>query len=192
MKKIVSIFALVAGAFLSAQAQQISVQNLSNGGGAAAATGGTFFTNNVAGTALGACQFGTINLQVLGGASSGSLTPIGTFSMVFAGLNGGGLYLDGSGLSYVVSGVGANGTAFLELFAWTGAFANFAAAVASGTSYVATSGVFQNPTGGTPPNAPASLTGMPSMTLVLPVPEPAITALLGLGAASLLIFRRRK
>lgn len=44
--------------------------------------------------------------------------------------------------------------------------------------------------GGTPPGPPADLVGLESFRLI-PVPEPTTWALLGLGAAALLIFRRR-
>ena len=41
-------------------------------------------------------------------------------------------------------------------------------------------------------NTPANLVGLTSFSLMAPIPEPSSMALAGLGAASLLIFRRRK
>jgi len=81
---------------------------------------------------------------------------------------------------------------------WTGAFLNYQEAVAGG-AYVGYSSVFTVDTGdpsSVPPGAAGSIfnstaTPFAGMTLTA-VPEPTSMVLAGLGAASLLIFRRRK
>lgn len=90
--------------------------------------------------------------------------------------------------------------------AWSGGFASYAAAMAdpTGQAYAGKSGIGGGVLGGGPtPAFAASLNaagigpGAVGMGAVAPftisqVPEPATASLLGLGLASLLIFRRRK
>lgn len=85
--------------------------------------------------------------------------------------------------------------AVFEVRAWSGAFASYEAAVASGNpaTFVGRSGlvtvaVTGNPAG-TPPTSPATL-GAPAFT-VQPVPEPSTIALGLLGVGALLIRRRK-
>jgi hypothetical protein len=80
---------------------------------------------------------------------------------------------------------------------WTGGFASFDQAYASGTAFVGLSGLFTVDTGDpttTPAGTPGALTGTGGYTgqVLVQVPEPTSFALAGLGAAALLIFRRRK
>jgi len=83
--------------------------------------------------------------------------------------------------------------------AWTGTAATFDAAIAAG-GQVGISGAFQvdpgNPAATPIPELPATTSGLfPGLTLApatAVVPEPSSLALAGLGAAALLIFRRRK
>jgi hypothetical protein len=56
---------------------------------------------------------------------------------------------------------------------------------------VGKSGLF-NVTLSVPPATPANLVGLTPFTIVPVVPEPSSLALVGLGAAALMIFRRRK
>jgi len=86
----------------------------------------------------------------------------------------------------------------MAVAAWLGNYASFDAAIA-GASQGNISGSFAlkpgNPNATPVPELPASTSGLfPGMTMVQlqAVPEPSSLALAGLGAAALLIFRRRK
>jgi len=143
-----------------------------------------------------------INVALLGGASAGSLSQLAVLQLQGNGLGQGdvtgigtpGVFTDLSGALITIPGTGANGNAFFQVEAWTGNALTYAAAQADGTSAWGITPVFVNPTGGTAPVAPADLTGMPSLVLTTPTvtPEPTTLALCGLGAASLLLFRRKK
>jgi len=138
---------------------------------------------------------GTTFVTLFGGTSAANLSPVisvANNSSVLA-LNGGPGYFD---WSYgAVTGVGASGTGFFQLVAWSGS-----ASLASAT-FRADSAVWSQTVGGVippPPNtpnpAPPAL-NIPGTSLVLQavvVPEPSTFALAGLGSAALLIFRRRK
>lgn len=189
MKKHILASLVVGLAATGAFAQgTIAVDNLNNGNtSATATTGGLFFQQN------SLYNGATLNIEVLGGASATSLTPIVTLTGNTVAVNGGsaGVYADQNGLSYNVPGVASQGSAFLEVEAWEGNFSTLAAAQAGG-AFFGTSGVFQNATGGpgNPPAPPVDLVGMPAV--IMNTPEPSTLALGGLGAAALLLFRRRK
>jgi len=96
------------------------------------------------------------------------------------------------------SGLPGGVACFMQVAAWDGAFANEALALAGG-SYGGISSVFtMTPAGtGSPNPPPSSIQGGSStwsgpVILTAVVPEPSTFALAGLGAAALLIFRRRK
>ena len=85
----------------------------------------------------------------------------------------------------------------LAIAGWTGGFANYAAALAAGNApSIGITAAFGNPTGGggSPPSTAATLVDWTAAnSLVLSSsPEPTTLALGGLGAAALLMFRRRK
>jgi hypothetical protein len=100
--------------------------------------------------------------------------------------SGGGLTLTpltpaGGGIDYVIMG-------------WTGTAASFDAAL-SGGAMLNVSGKFASGTGNptaSPPGVPVPLSSTFGGMTLQPVPEPSTLALAGLGAAALLIFRRRK
>ena len=78
---------------------------------------------------------------------------------------------------------------------WTGAAASFDAALTSGTAMVGVSDKATSATGNpltTPAGLPVATSGSFAGMTLQPVPEPSTFALAGLGAAALLIFRRRK
>lgn len=99
-----------------------------------------------------------------------------------------GAFFDITGTTYTIAGV-PSGTFPLTIEAWIGSATDFASATTKGSA------TYQqrvaDPTA-QPPQQTPSLIDMPSITLVGVVPEPSTFALAGLGAAALLIFRRRK
>lgn len=154
------------------------------------------------------------NVSVQGGAAS---APAGSYQVALLWFNGssyqqiGAVYQtttansDGAGYFFgetvTVPTYTATGT--FEVQAWQGNFANYAAAVAGGgTEHVGQTPSFISAEGNdtiVPPGTPVNLTlktpgaGNWNGNIVLvPVPEPTTIALGGLGAAALLLFRRRK
>jgi|SwirhirootsSR2_FD_contig_81_2327351_length_731_multi_3_in_0_out_0_1 hypothetical protein len=155
-----------------------------------------FFDNTSGGgLVMGAAASDQINGALMGGSSSNSLAPVVTLTGGQLLNLGGGLVYDSSGQSYVIPGVAANGTATLHVQFWVGTDPTYAAAAAAG-KLVADSPIYTNPTGGggVPASVPPSaLANMPNVTLapIGVVPEPSTLALAGLGAAALLMYRRR-
>jgi hypothetical protein len=83
--------------------------------------------------------------------------------------------------------------AVLQVRVWASQFATWELATASGPNGLwGNSELFTVSAIGGDVNTPPSLVGLTSFSLTAPVPEPTSMALAGLGAASLLIFRRRK
>jgi len=95
----------------------------------------------------------------------------------------------------VVNGQTADGTGEFEVAGWLGTtFTSYHDASVGGQK-VGNSQPFYNATGGanSPPDKAVNLTGWNGQQdLVLTAPEPTTIALGGLGAAALLLFRRRK
>ena len=191
MKKTLLLLGLVLVSAFSIKAQSLTIDNLGNSGGPSDSTSGLIYTDNAAGTALALWDGSSdLNMVVMAGATSGSLSTLvsltGSGAITFAGS---GQFLDTTGNSYAVAGAGA--TAFFQIYAWLGNYASYNDALTAGGS-TAVTGVFSNPVAAAP-NFPPNLSDMPSMVLApAAVPEPTTIALLGLGAASLLVFRRRK
>jgi len=92
-----------------------------------------------------------------------------------------------------INGVNAGAVATLQVRAWTGTATSFEAAKAAGASY-GSSAIFQSaalggdPGTGAPPLTSPALVGLTSFSLV---PEPSTIALGALGAAALLLRRRK-
>jgi hypothetical protein len=145
-----------------------------------------------------------INLTFLGGNSVGSLSQIATLTFANGRAQGDyttlqipGQFLDLTGNVYGVPSFASTSptglSAFFDVQAWLGNDTTYAAALADGSA-TGTSGIFEGPAGGLVnpvPFPPASIgDGMPSFLVT--TPEPTTLALCGLGAASLLLLRRKK
>jgi len=132
-----------------------------------------------------------VNFQLFGGATAGQATNLVASAIgsgQIAGDNGNWGQIGISG-TFGVPGTTVASTVFLDLKVWEGNFASYALAQAA-NSWTGDTGAFQNTSGGGA--TPAShLYGLPDLQLVQ-APEPSTFALAGLGAAALMIFRRRK
>lgn len=114
---------------------------------------------------------------------------------------GQGLYFYGTGNPIIIPTFSATGSFFIE--GWTGGYASYATALAQG-AYVGETATFtaaEANEGITPKGTPGyvdegtgqNIAGEWNGNLVLQqVPEPSTIALGGLGAAALLLFRRKK
>lgn len=190
MKKLILSTAMAMVVAAGAYAQGlIAIDNNVNTSNNQAATSGGLFWKGASLLAEDA------NLTLLGGADAGSLAPLKTFllsngSATGSSAFGAGTWTDLSGGTYAVAGVAAGAAATLQVQIWLGNYNTYAAAVAAG-AYAGQSTTFTQTLGGGN-LVPPDLTGMPAVTLSqVPVPEPSTIALAGLGAAALLIFRRR-
>jgi hypothetical protein len=116
------------------------------------------------------------------GWTLGAVTPIAPVAGRF---NGGNITL---------TGIAAGANVSYAVIGWVGNFASFDAALAGGAAMLGVNATaFTMATGGVdplvpPPSLSTSFTGL----TLQPIPEPSTFALAGLGAAALLIFRRRK
>jgi len=102
-----------------------------------------------------------------------------------------------SGGQQTLQPLGAGGNIDYVVVGWTGSAATFDAAITGG-AMVGVSGKFSSGTGnplttpaGTPTPIAASFGGM-TLEPLQTIPEPSTFALAGLGAAAMVIFRRRK
>jgi len=190
MKKIL-LSAMLVGLAAGAYAQgQINLGNISNSGtGPTATTGGLFWldTDGAAGPIAPVLIGADFNVDFYGGSDANSLVLLKSLVTSGGGAAGGpGTFLDLSGQAVTIPGTTTSG--FFRIDAYSGG------SVFATAPFQASSPVFNNPLGNSaasPPGTPTDFTGMPAIVLV-PVPEPSTFALAGLGAAALLIFRRRK
>jgi len=96
-------------------------------------------------------------------------------------------------------------TTYFQLKAWSAGYASYEAALASGLDSVLISKTILSatdtpgqPTGSPPPTpptilwAPGTASATAQIVQLVPVPEPSIIALAGLGLAGLIFIRRRK
>ena len=215
MKKLILTTLLVTGAALGALAQGTIFANNLNNTGVYGGAGGTPFTgtsgnptysplvisNGLIFTSDPTAQAGNlgygqgsqmlgvdVNWVLYGGATAGTATTLITGEVgtngAAAGDNANWGQLYGGGQQYNVPGTTPSSTVFLDLQVWEGTAASYAAS----TSYKADSGAFANPSSGGA-GVPQPLYGLPDMLLT--IPEPSIPALSGLGAAALMILRRK-
>ena len=184
-------------------------------------TDGTTLTSVAAGTAnqLGT-TYGTINVAVYS-ATIGTAAPFGTgvssLSLLPSAWNAPQNLVTKVAAAGTIAGtvvtlgnVPASSTTEVMVLAWSGTYADWNSAYTAAESgakvllgwggSLLSGGAFEYSTGtgnpfATPPTTavglPTGVTGFNGLVLQ-PVPEPTSFALLGLGAASLLIFRRRK
>lgn len=155
------------------------------------------------------------NVSRVGGQSPTGSAAVGSYQVALLWFNGssyqqiGAVYTsnvpngDGPGYFYgeTVTVPTYSATGSFEVEGWSGNFANYAAAIAGGT-YVGQTPSFTSAEGngtitpsGTPVNLALASTppgGWNGNLVLVPVPEPTTIALGGLGAAALLLFRRRK
>jgi hypothetical protein len=193
MKKLLTTGFLV-GLAVSALAQgQINLDNLANTSTSpTASSNGLFFfdPDGPSGPVLPALANTDFNVSFYGGSDASSLVLLRTFAGSTAtGGNGfgPGTFTDPQGVAATIQG--ATTTGFFRIDAWTGTATDYSGT--GGTLNLrGSSGVFSNPIA-VAPNTPPDFTSMPAVVLN-PVPEPSTFALAGLGAAALLIFRRRK
>jgi hypothetical protein len=143
-------------------------------------------------------------IEVLAGSTSGNLTPVVATAGNFPGasiftvdtpITAGGSFFDAN--FGVVPGVGASGTAFIQVLTWSGA-ATYALAQTTSGAWYGSSTIFSQTIGSTVPAAPSTPT---PASLALPaniiettaaVPEPSSLALAGLGGFGMLMAMRRK
>jgi hypothetical protein len=128
------------------------------------------------------------NFHLATNSTSGALVtqPVNASGLQIGGIG----YLAGS--TFTVLGTVGGNTYTLYAVAWNSIYATPQEAAANGSA-IGWSNPFQYASGNGPLSTPLGFSGS-GMTAfgVSPVPEPTTFALAGLGAAALLIFRRRK
>jgi hypothetical protein len=126
--------------------------------------------------------------ELLAGASATTLASVATTGFLATAPG----YFNGGPVTLASVAPGAIG--FFQVRVFSTASGSFAAAQAAGIANTwGNSSIFQVTTGGvgSPATPPATLTTLGSFNLN-GVPEPSSLALAGLGAAAMLVFRRRK
>jgi len=165
---------------------------------------------------LAAYAQGTLNFVNAGGGVNAPIymndgtTKVGTgfTAELFAGTSAANMvsvaqtgFPSGAGAGYFQGGVvtlasiAPGATATLQLKVWATSSGSYNAASSANLANTwGQSSIFTVATGGvgSPPSTPSALTGLTSFNLNTSVPEPSSLALAGLGAAAMLVFRRRK
>jgi hypothetical protein len=126
----------------------------------------------------------------LPGAAASTLTavgPVAATSPTFVGRIGSTI------IDIPTNAIPAGTAAQFQILAWQSTFASYAASFAGG-GLVGNSTIFSANTSPNiaPPPTPTPLAGLYPGFSMAPAPEPSTIALAGLGAATLLFFRRRK
>jgi hypothetical protein len=103
-----------------------------------------------------------------------------------------GTLIDSSGLSYVIPGIPAGGTAYFELEGWLGNYSSLSAAETGVNGFVpvGVSAVFSETLSSATSPIQASMNNMPALNLVLLdyVPEPSSLLMAGIGIGSMLVI----
>ena len=211
MKKVLATLVTLCGmaAYVNAQGTFIvdSGANGGNGSLPTANSGGLVWLNPTGSNPVLDTDT-DINLQVLWGTTAGGVTNIlnmdlgnanspanpnwlasqatGSSDITF---NANGSIIDPNGYSYNPGGLAAGTTVFLELTGWTGSAAD--PTLAGGSDLLGSTSVFSIVLAANTNPIQPDVHGMSALVLD-PIPEPSTFALAGLGAAALLIFRRRK
>jgi len=204
MKKILAITAIASMALTSFGQGIIQFNNRDSSANPPVIA--PIYLNTVGGTPLAGTGY---RAALYGGASTstafslvgGSLTGGTGLSLLVSPTTGAGAvdFRTGAAAGYVNVGVDAartvptvnwGGTGLFQVVAWEGTYATLAEALAANAAFG-----FSNPLTLTLPTGPTDqvltkLVGLNSFA-VAAVPEPTSFALAGLGAAALLIFRRR-
>lgn len=188
MKKLTVTMLASALLGLSAYAQgTISFVNLNAGAGINAPITLSDGTTKLSGTGyMAALMVGTTDANLAQVATTGFLT------------GGGAGYFNGGAIT--VPGIAGGTAVSVQINVWnTAAGSTFAVAQAAGVGGMADaygqSGILHltlGDPGASPPTTPVTLNGLTSFHLNPAVPEPSSLALAGLGAAAMLVFRRRK
>jgi hypothetical protein len=195
MKKQILTGILALGMAAGAFAQSTVTFDNANANAAGTITSSNFGSIYINGALLNQ----DINMTLLAGATAGSLSQLASITFANGLANGdntalgiAGQFLDTSGNVYNITGVAGGGVGFYEIEAWLGSAPDYATALAQGAGHGQTP-IFSGGTGGggVPPGPPVSVGDyMPALLVI--TPEPTTLALCGLGAASLLLFRRKK
>jgi len=210
MKKLILTLSLTCGVAAMALAQGTIIIDNSNAGNtalgsAATVNGAVFFQASSTSTPIPITT--DFNVALLNSTSlGGTYTVLGSIidqGVLGGGPNGGngpgaGLFTDYSGSVFTAA---TSTTGYFEVAAWYSSdlstYGDYASALAAANAHTAgiwfgMTPAFANPLG-SGINLVPSLDNMPAFVLTTSVvPEPASFALAGLGAAALMIFRRRK
>jgi len=181
MKKLVITLALV-GACVSAFAQ--GTVNFANVG---VGVNAPVYLGSLAGAKLAGTAYLAQLFAGPAGSTEAALLPVGATANFLTGAQSG--YFTGG--ARTIDGVAGGTAAVLQVRAWDAASgATWAAASANPAAFLGRSGLL-NITLAVPPATPPNLAGLQSF-FIAQVPEPTTMALAGMGAAALLIFRRRR
>jgi hypothetical protein len=160
-------------------------------GGAALQTGYDmvfFYSLNTAVTSVSQMSVGTI--VPFRTAASASANPAGTMNTIFS------MNIPGStGGTPFVYAFGAFSTEGGTVTDWATALQHFGSGDLNaqiGSGQIVSAALNGSDTSGAPHVGATTFGGFTSFSLISPVPEPSTIALAGLGAAGLLLFRRRK
>jgi hypothetical protein len=184
MKKIITIACMLAGISAYAADGTVNFNNYVSSSGINAPIFWIDGTTKLAGTAYLA--------QLYAGASASTLAAVGDALPFRTGAGAGLINPTGVDTTRTIPGLAAGSQAFVQIRAWDAATGStYEAALAAGgaTGFSSTLTVTTG-NAGSPPSLPADLVGLQGFSLQV-IPEPSTLALGILGAA-LLVIRRRK